>query len=151
MVRIEPDPEQLPCLGERIKFHCEIMIPTSTLNWILPTNEILEFGILRIVGDVRNSSDNVYSATLTGNTEDDDPNTDRFLFTSTLVILVVGNGSNLTCSGAGTDTVESSTTISLSGKLKTIASHVHYFHNHIHIVRFMFLSLSNALLFLRHH
>ena len=45
MVRIEPDPEQLPCLGER----SEIMIPTSTLYW---TNE---FGILRIVvvGDVR--------------------------------------------------------------------------------------------------
>ena len=48
MVRIEPDPEQLPCLGER----SEIMIPTSTLYWTLPTNE---FGILRIVvvGDVR--------------------------------------------------------------------------------------------------
>ena len=95
MVRIEPDTEQLPCLGERIKFHCEIMIPTSTLYWTLPTNDILEFGILKNVGDVRNSSDNVYSATLTGKTEDDDPYTHRFLFTSTLVILVVSNGSNL--------------------------------------------------------
>ena len=112
MVRIEPDPEQLPCLGERIKFHCEIMIPTSTLIWTLPTNEILEFGILN-VGDVRNSSDKVYSTTLTGKTEDDDPNTHRFFFTSVLLILVPNTGSNLTCSGAGTDTVKSSTTISL--------------------------------------
>ena len=121
MVRIEPDPEQLPCQGERIKFHCEIMIPTSTLYWTLPSDKILEFGIQKKVGDVRNSSDNVYSATLTGKTEDDDPNTERFLFMSTLVILVANNGSNLTCSGAGTDTVKS-TTISLSGQLKTIAS-----------------------------
>ena len=34
--------------------------------------------MLRVFGDVRNSSDNVYSGTLTGKTEDGEGNTDRF-------------------------------------------------------------------------
>ena len=87
------------------------------MAWTLPTGDVLEFGVLRNVGGVRNSSDNVYSATLTGKTEDGDPNTGRFFFTSTLLILEPVNGSNITCSGGtGADAVEGGTTVIISGK-----------------------------------
>ena len=117
LVRLEPDPQQImPCSWQRMKFQCQSMIPTATLTWILPTGEILEFSVIKNVGDVRNSSDNVYSATLTGKTEDDDPNTERFFFTSVVQILMTNNGSNLSCSAAGTETVKDTTTIRFSGE-----------------------------------
>ena len=97
LVRTEPDPQQLPCPQQRMEFQCQILVPSSALTWTLPSGVIMEFGVRRNVGDVRNSS--VYSATLTEKTEDDDPNTDRFFFTSTLLVLQPVNGSNLTCKG----------------------------------------------------
>ena len=114
LVRTEPDPQQLPCPQQRIEFQCQVLIPSTTLIWTLPTGVELEFGVLRNVGDVRNTSDNVYSATLTQKTEDNDPNTDRFFFTSTLLVLQPVNGSNLTCKGE--DIMGLGTTISVSGE-----------------------------------
>ena len=113
-MRTEPDPQQLPCPQQRIEFQCQVLTPSTTLTWTLPTGVELEFGVLRNVGDVHNTSDNVYSATLTEKTEDDDPNTDRFFFTSTLLVLLAVNGSNLTCKGE--DIMGLGTTISVSGE-----------------------------------
>ena len=45
----------------------------------------MEFDGASAVGDVINSSDNVYNATLTGKTEDG--NIDSFFFNSTLLVL----------------------------------------------------------------
>ena len=115
--RTKPDPQQLPCPQQMIELQCEIMVPTATLIWTLPTGGMLEFGVVRNVGDVRNSSDSMYSASLTGKREDGDPDTDRFFFTSTLLILEPDNQTNLTCTGSGgVDPVEKSTIITLSGK-----------------------------------
>ena len=89
----------------------------SYINWGLHTGEMLEFGVLRNVGDVRSSSDNVYSATLTGKREDDDSSSDRFFFASTLLIREPVNQTTLTCTGGGgADPVDKSTTITQSGK-----------------------------------
>ena len=93
------EPEQLPCPQQRIEFQCETIVASTTLIWTLPTGDAIEFGVLRTVGDVRNSSDNFYYATLTEKMEDEDPDTDRFFFTSTLLVLEHVNGSNLTCTG----------------------------------------------------
>ena len=107
--------QHLPC-PQTLEFQCQIMNGTTTLTWSLPNGVELEFGVGRNVGYIRNSSDNIYSATLTGKTEDNDPNTDRFFFTSTLLVLQPVNGSTLTCGGAvGLETVQNSTTITLSG------------------------------------
>ena len=66
LARTEPGPQQ------RIQFQCRILLPSAALILDLPTGNSLEFGVLRKVGDVRNSSDNVYSTILTGNTEEDE-------------------------------------------------------------------------------
>ena len=115
--RTKPDPQQLPCPRQMIELQCEIMVPTATLIWTLPTRGMLEFGVLRNVGDVRNSSDSMYSASLTGKREDDNQATDRVFFTSTLLILEPVNQTTLTCTGSGgVDPVKKSTTITQSGK-----------------------------------
>ena len=106
--------QQLPCPQQRIEYKCQITVPTTALTWTPPTGVILEFGVLRIVGDVRNSSDNVYSATLTEKREDNDPNSERFFFTSTLLVLQPVNGSTLTCDGSNVGS--ENTTIIFSGK-----------------------------------
>ena len=110
------DLQQLPCPHQRIEFQCQTLVPSSALTWTLPTGVELEFGALRNVGDVRNSSDNVYSTTLTEKTEDDDPNTDRFFFTSILLVLQPVNGSNLTCEGDDIMNLDT-TIIFFSGKV----------------------------------
>ena len=114
---VRTEPEQLPCPQQRIEFQCETIVASQTLIWTLPTSDTIEFGVPRPVGEVLNSSDNVYSATLTNKIEDEDPNTDRFFFTSTLLVLEPVNGSNLTCTGGTvTDPVEMSITITQSGE-----------------------------------
>ena len=121
VVRIKPDPQQLPCPQQMIEFQCEILVPTTTLIWGLHTGEMLEFGIVRNVGDVRSSFDNLYSATLTGKREDNDPLTDRFFLTSTLLIREPVNQTTLTCTGGGgADPVDKSTTITQSGKNNSV-------------------------------
>ena len=127
LVRTEPDPQQLPCPHQRIEFQCQTLVPSSALTWTLPTGVELEFGVLRNVGDVRNSSDNVYSATLTEKIEDDDTNTDRFFFTSTLLLLQPVNRSTLTCEG---DDTNFETTVTLSG----IVVYVHCAPIDIHLI-----------------
>ena len=113
----------MPCPQQMIELQCEIMVPTTTLIWTLPTGEMLEFGVLRNVGDVRNFSGNMYSANLTGKRVDNDPDTDRFFFSSTLLILEPVNQTTLTCTGGGgADPVEKSTTVTQSGEKKQIAS-----------------------------
>ena len=98
--RIEPDPatQEFPCPHQIVQYKCQILIPTASLTWRLPSGDTLpEFSGGSSVGRVRNSSDDQFSATLTGKMEDDDPDTDRFFFTSTLLILEPINGSSLTC------------------------------------------------------
>ena len=93
------------------------MIPVTSLAWTLPSSNILEFGALRNVGDVRNSSDGNYIATLTQKMEDDDPNSDRFFYTSTLLVLEPVNGLNLTCTAVvGSNQPKMSITTATSGK-----------------------------------
>ena len=118
--RIEPDPGQLPCPNQRVMYQCRILVPSYGLTWTLPNDDgTLQFSILSNEGDVRPTppgDDGVYIATLTNKTEDDDPGTDRFFFTSTLLILETVNGTSLTCSGGtGANQVENSPDIILSG------------------------------------
>ena len=114
--RIEPDPGQLPCPQQTVKYLCQVMVPSTYLIWAIPNGMELEFGVLREVGNIRNSSDDVYSANLTSKMEDTDPDSDRFFFSSTLLILETVNGSNITCAGGTVgDPVEDSTDIILSG------------------------------------
>ena len=80
-----------------MQYKCQTLIPTATLTWRLLCGGTPEFTGGTPVGRVRNSSDDQFSATLTGKIEDDDPDTDRFFFTSTLLILEPMNGSSLTC------------------------------------------------------
>ena len=97
-------------------YECRLLVPSTTLTWTLPDSSVLEFDILAKLGDMRDLDDN-YIATLTDKMEDDDNNTNRFLFTSTLLILETTNDSTLTCSGAAVpDTVEESVTLTLSGE-----------------------------------
>ena len=99
-------------------YQCRVLVPSSGLAWTLPNGDgTLQFSILSNVDDVRPTSpgDGVYTATLTNMTEDDDPGSDLFFFTSTLLILETVNGT-LTCSGGtGANPVEDSTDIVLSG------------------------------------
>ncbi|CAI8015509.1 hypothetical protein GBAR_LOCUS9598 [Geodia barretti] len=116
VVRIEPDPlQQLPCPQQKIEFRCQILVPSFVMQWTLPTGETVEFGQAENIGAVYVSSDNTYSATLTDRTGDPNSN-NRFFFTSTLLVLVPVNGSNLTCVGlSGAVAVKESTSIIISG------------------------------------
>ena len=115
--RIEPDPGQLPCPQQTVKYLCQVMVPSTSLIWAIPNGMKLEFGALGEVGEIRNSTDNVYSANLTNKMEDTDPDSDRFFFSSTLLILGTVNGSTITCSGGTVASpVQASTDIKLSSK-----------------------------------
>ena len=117
--RIEPDPGQLPCPDQRVMYQCQILVPSSVLTWTLPNSDgTLEFDILSNVDDVRPPppGDGVYTAILTSKTEDDDPGTNRFFFTSTLLILETVNETAVTCSGGtGANPVKDNTDLILSG------------------------------------
>ena len=93
------------------------MVSSTALTWTLPDNSFLEFDRVSDFGVAINSSDNVYSATLTSRTDDNDPSTStRFFFTSTLLVLEPVNGSTLTCAGGSVaDPMENTTTIIISG------------------------------------
>ena len=97
--RIEPDPatQEFPCPHQIVQYKCQTLIPLTALTWRLPSGDTLpDFTGGSSVGRVRNSSDDQFSATLTGKMEDGDPNTDLFFFTSTLLIVNVSNDSTLT-------------------------------------------------------
>ena len=100
-------------------YQCRVMVPSSDLVWTLPNGDgTLHFSTLSNEGDVRPTSpgDGVYTATLTSKTEDDDPDTYRVFFTSTLLILETVNDTSLTCAGGTvTNPVMTSTDIILSG------------------------------------
>ena len=101
--RIEPDPatQEFPCPHQIVQYKCQTMVSTFTLTWTLPSGDTLpDFTGGSSVGAIRNSSDDQFSATLTGKMEDDDPDTDLFFFTSTLLILNATNNSILTCFAA---------------------------------------------------
>ena len=119
--RIEPDPatQEFPCPHQIVQYKCQTLIPTATLTWRLPSGDTLpDFTGGSSVGAVRNSSDDQFSATLTGKMDDDDPDTDLFFFTSTLLILEPINGSNLTCSASVSESLsQGNTIIVLSGML----------------------------------
>ena len=117
--KIEPDPatQEFPCPHQIVQYKCQTLIPTATLTWRLPSGDTLpEFTGSSSVGRVRNSSDDQFSATLTGKMEDDDPDTDFFLFNSTLLILEPINGSSLTCiASVSGSLLQDNTTIFQSG------------------------------------
>ena len=117
--RIEPDPatQEFPCPHQIVQYKCQTLIPTATLTWRLPSGDTLpEFSGGSSVGRVRNSSDDQLSATLTGKMEDDDPDSDLFFFTSTLLILEPINGSSLTCIASVSGSLsQENTTLFLSG------------------------------------
>ena len=121
LVRTEPDdPQQLQCPHQRQEFQCQIMIPVILLVWSLPNGDTLEFGALRNVGDTRNSSDDNYVATLTQKMDDGDPDSDRFSYTSTLLVLEPVNGLILTCTAVdGSNQPQNSITIATSGMYLT--------------------------------
>ena len=113
--RIEPDPatQEFPCPHQIVQYKCQTLISTATLTWRLPSGDTLPFTGGSSVGRVRNSSDDQFSATLTGKMEDDD---DHFFFTSTLLILEPINGSSLTCIASVSGSLsQRNTTIVLSG------------------------------------
>ena len=115
LVRTEPS-DQSPCPDQTVEYECQIMTPATSLVWTLPNGERLtEFDGFSDIGDNRTSG--VYTATLTNREEDDNPDTNRFIFTSTLLIIGATNGSVLRCSGTvGLEIVEGDATIILSGK-----------------------------------
>ena len=116
LVRTEPDPtsQELPCANQIIVYECQQLIPSESLIWILPTNEILRFSILRDINDTRTSNDDNYIATLTNKI--DGEVTDTFFFTSTLMILEPVDGSTVTCIGTISNIVSGDTTVTLSGQ-----------------------------------
>ena len=85
---------------------------------MLPSGVGLGFTGASSVGRVRNSSDDQFSATLTGKMEDEDPDSDDLFFTSTLLIKDPVNGSELICSGtAASGTVfQGKTIVIMSGE-----------------------------------
>ena len=117
--RIEPNPatQEFPCSHQIVQYKCQTLISTATLTWRLPSGDTLpDFTGASSVGRVRNSSDDQFSATLTGKMEDDDSETDLFFFTSTLLILEHINGSSLTCIAFVSGRLsQENTTIVLSG------------------------------------
>ena len=118
--RLEPDPvtQEFLCPHQIVQYKCQTLIPAVALTWRLPSGDTLpDFTGGSSVGRVRNSSDDQFSATLTGKMEDDDPDTDGFFFfTSTLLILEPINGSILTCiASVGGSLSQGNTTIILSG------------------------------------
>ena len=98
---IEPDPatQEFPCPHQVVQYKCQTLIYTNRYTDIETASgdTLPDFTGGSSVGRVINSSDDQFSATLTGKMEDDDPDTDLFFFTSTLLILEPINGSNLTC------------------------------------------------------
>ena len=117
--RIKPDPatQEFPCPHQMVQYKCQTMIPTATLTWRLHSGDTLpDFTGGSSVGRVRNSSDDQFSATLTGKMKDDDSNTDLFFFSSTLLILEPINGSSLTCIASVSGSLsQKNTSIVLSG------------------------------------
>ncbi|CAI8013188.1 hypothetical protein GBAR_LOCUS8398 [Geodia barretti] len=117
VVRIKPDPlqDEFPCPQQMMEFRCQILVPSFAIQWTVPTGDHLDFGQTDNIGTFYVSSDNAYNATLTDRTGDPNSN-NRFFFTSTLLVLVPVNESNLTCVGVtGADPVKESTSIILSG------------------------------------
>ena len=116
-IKADSATQKFPCPHQIVKYKCQTLIPTATLTWKLPSGGTPEFTGGTPVGRVRNSSDDQFSATLTGKMEDDDPDTDRFFFTSTLLILEPINGSSLTCIASVNASLSQETTrnIVLSG------------------------------------
>ena len=113
--RIEPDPGEVPCPQQTVMYLCQVMAPSLGLTWTIPTGVPLEFGTSRGVGEIMNSTDNVYSANLTSKM--DVPDSDRDIFSSTLLILETVNGSTITCTGATVGIlVEDSAVIILSSE-----------------------------------
>ena len=117
LVRTEPS-QQSPCPGQTVEYECHSEIPVAALVWTLPTGESLpDFTTGSMVGSTRTASDGVGVATLTSIVPDNDPNTDFFFFTSTLLIMETINNSNISCAVAiGNDVMKQTAVVTLSGK-----------------------------------
>ena len=96
-------------------YECQQLIPSESLIWTLPNNEILRFSLSRNINDIETSDDDNYIATLTNKIEGNE--TDTVFFTSTLMILEPVNGSTVTCTGGiSPNLVNAETTITFSGQ-----------------------------------
>ena len=120
LVRIEPS-DQSPCPGQMVEYECRIQTPVNTLAWTLPTGvDLPALSGFEGVGTVR--MDGSFTAHLTGVNSGDISG--EFFLNSTIVFPVNTNNSNLRCSGIlGTDSVQASTTIILSGDYIIILVH----------------------------
>ena len=118
--RAEPDPnsQEFPCPHQKVQYECTTLRPVAALTWMLPSGVGLVFTGASSVGRVRNSSDDQFSATLTSKMVDEDPDSDDFLFTSTLLIIDPVNGSDFICSGvtASGTVFQGNTTVVWSGE-----------------------------------
>ena len=118
--RTEPDPnsQEFPCPHQRVQYECTTLRPVAVMTWILPSGVGLGFTGASPVGRVRNSSDDQFSTTLTRKMEDEDPDSDDFFFTSTLLIIDPVNESDIICSGtaASGNVFKGNTTLVLSGE-----------------------------------
>ena len=117
LVRTEPDPtsQELPCANKMIEYECQQLIPSESLIWILPNNEVLRFSFSRNINDTETSDDDNYIATLTNKIEGEE--IDTFFCTSTLMILEPVNVSTVTCTGGiSPNLVDNDITIILSGQ-----------------------------------
>ena len=85
---------------------------------MLPSGVGLGFAGASSVGRDRNSSDDQFSATLTSKMEDEDPDSDDWFITLTLLIIDPVNVSELICSGtaASAAVFQGNTTVVLSGE-----------------------------------
>ena len=117
LVRTEPS-DQSPCPGQMVEYECHSEIPVSTLVWTLPTGESLpDFTTGSMNGSRRTASDGVPVANLTSIVPDDDPNSDFFFFTSTLLITETVNNSNISCTvSIQNDVMKQTAVVTLSGK-----------------------------------
>ena len=114
LVRTEPDPtsQELPCANQIIVYECQQLIPSIELIWILPNNEEIIFSE---INETKTSDDGNYIGTIINKTATDQTN--RFLLTSTLIILEAVDNSSLTCTGGDTSTpVRYDITIIFSGQ-----------------------------------
>ena len=121
---IEPDPasQLFPCSNQRVVYECRILVDSSELIWVLPTNGSANLGFVggEMSGITRSTSDGKFNSTLIESVPVEGTAPVRYLIYSTLHIqppLDNLNGSLLTCTGGTTaHPVMETITITLSGE-----------------------------------
>ena len=121
---IEPDPtsQQFPCPNQTVIYECRVLVESSEIVWVLPTNDNANLRFLgtEMSGTTRSAPDGKFIATLIESVPVEGTSPVRYLINSTLHIqppLDNLNGSSLTCAGGTTgQPVMETITITLSGE-----------------------------------